>query len=92
MTTYREPVDIDAGDDGRRFAVITDDALDNLRRLIGVPIADTVEPWCYEVTHLRHQFNDAVGALGQRHEAWDVEREQHAVPVAGDSAGRFPVQ
>ena len=43
MTTYQEPVDIDAGD-GRRFATIGDDALDSLRRLIGVPIADTVEP------------------------------------------------
>ena len=63
MTTYREPVDIDAGDDGRRFAVITDDALDNLRRLIGVPIADTVEPWCSEVTrdnvrHYAHGIGD----------------------------------
>ena len=62
MTTY-EPVDIDADGDGRQFAVITDDALDNLRRLIGVPIADTVEPWCYEVTrdnvrHYAHGIGD----------------------------------
>jgi acyl dehydratase len=50
-----DQVDIDA-DSGPRFAVITDDALDNLRRLIGVPIADTVEPWCYEATrdNIRH--------------------------------------
>ena len=55
MTTIDEPVDIDA-EDGRRFATISDDALDSLRRLIGVPIADTVEPWCYEVTrdNIRH--------------------------------------
>ena len=39
-----------------RFAKITDEALDSLRRLIGVPIADTVEPWCYEATrdNIRH--------------------------------------
>src|SRR3954447_12340009 len=65
MTTYRDPVDIDAdGDaDGQQFAVITDAALDSLRRLIGVPIADTVEPWCYEVTrdnvrHYAHGIGD----------------------------------
>lgn len=42
--------------DGRRFPRITDDALDNLRRLIGVPITRTVEPWCYEATrdNIRH--------------------------------------
>jgi acyl dehydratase len=45
----------DAGDEAR-FAVITDDALDALRRMIGVPITDTVEPWCYEATrdNIRH--------------------------------------
>lgn len=40
----------------RKFPVITDEALDNLRRMIGKPIADTVEPWCHEVTrdNIRH--------------------------------------
>jgi hypothetical protein len=47
-----------------RFAVITDDAVDQLRRLIGVPIVDTVEPWCYEATrdnirHHAHGIGDA---------------------------------
>lgn len=39
-----------------RFAVITDDALDSLHRLIGVPIVDTLEPWCHEATrdNIRH--------------------------------------
>ncbi len=48
-------VDIDEPGE-RRFATITDDALANLRRLIGVPITDTVEPWCYEATrdNIRH--------------------------------------
>ena len=50
-----QSADIDA-DGGARFAKITDAALDSLRRLIGVPIADTVEPWCYEATrdNIRH--------------------------------------
>jgi acyl dehydratase len=50
-----EGVDIDAGSEDR-FAKISDDAVANLRRLIGVPIADTVEPWCYEATrdNIRH--------------------------------------
>jgi acyl dehydratase len=52
-------VDIDAveTDSGtERFAKITDEALESLRSLIGVPIEDTVEPWCYEATrdNLRH--------------------------------------
>jgi acyl dehydratase len=39
-----------------RFAVITERSLAELRSLIGVPITDTVEPWCYEVTrdNIRH--------------------------------------
>ncbi len=39
-----------------RYAKITDEAVDSLRRLIGVPITDTVEPWCYEATrdNIRH--------------------------------------
>jgi acyl dehydratase len=56
MTTFQEPVDLDAAGEERQFAVITDSALESLRRLIGVPIADTVEPWCHEVTrdNIRH--------------------------------------
>ena len=40
----------------RRFAIITDEALDSLRKLIGVPIEETLEPWCYEATrdNIRH--------------------------------------
>jgi acyl dehydratase len=56
MTTYQNAVDIDGDAGERQFATISDAALENLRRLIGVPIADTVEPWCYEVTrdNIRH--------------------------------------
>jgi acyl dehydratase len=47
----------------RQFAAITDDALDALRRLIGVKITDTIEPWCSEVTrdsvrHYAHGIGD----------------------------------
>ncbi|HET6952474.1 MAG TPA: MaoC family dehydratase N-terminal domain-containing protein [Acidimicrobiales bacterium] len=54
--TVSTTIDIDADADGPRYATITDDALQALRRLIGVPIADTVEPWCYEATrdNIRH--------------------------------------
>ena len=39
-----------------KYAKITDEALDSLRSLVGVPIEDTVEPWCFEVTrdNIRH--------------------------------------
>jgi len=58
-----DTIDIDADAGGPRFATITDEALDSLRRLIGKPIADTVEPWCYEVTrdnvrHYAHGIGD----------------------------------
>jgi acyl dehydratase len=40
----------------RRFARITDEALDELRERINVPIENTAEPWCYEATrdNIRH--------------------------------------
>jgi len=53
--TREMAIDID-GDGGERFATITDEAVELLRRAIGVPITDTVEPWCYEATrdNIRH--------------------------------------
>lgn len=43
-------------DTERLFPKITDDALDDLRRRIGVRIGATAEPWCYEATrdNIRH--------------------------------------
>jgi len=40
----------------REFVGITDQALDDLRRRIGVKIEHTLEPWCYEATrdNIRH--------------------------------------
>ena len=40
----------------REFIGITDEALEELRKRIGVKIEDTVEPWCYEATrdNIRH--------------------------------------
>lgn len=39
-----------------RFALITEKSVADLRRLIGVPVEDSVEPWCYEATrdNIRH--------------------------------------
>jgi acyl dehydratase len=47
-------VDVNEGES--QFPRITDEALDALRRLIGVRVSETVEPWCYEVTrdNIRH--------------------------------------
>jgi acyl dehydratase len=41
---------------GRMFPKVTDEGLDDLRRRIGAPITDTIEPWCYEATrdNIRH--------------------------------------
>ena len=46
-----------------RFSLITESAVASLRRLIGVPIAETLEPWCSEVTrdnvrHYEHGIGD----------------------------------
>jgi len=56
-------VDPEAGALKSRFPTITDEALDSIRRLIGRPIADTVEPWCHEITrdsvrHYAHGIGD----------------------------------
>lgn len=53
---HATPVDIDASSGEERYAKITDEAVQRLRSLIGMPIADTVEPWCYEATrdNIRH--------------------------------------
>src|SRR5262245_26962431 len=55
--------DLDAHGVDQQFPVITDEGLDALRRMIGVEITDTVEPWCYEVTrdnvrHYAHGIGD----------------------------------
>ena len=40
----------------QRFSLITEEGLNSLRQLIGVPIEDSLEPWCYEATrdNIRH--------------------------------------
>ena len=56
MTNLHPATDqVEAGGEAR-FATITDDAVASLRRLIGVPITETVEPWCHEATrdNIRH--------------------------------------
>jgi len=40
----------------QRFSLITEKSLNELKKLIGVPIEDSLEPWCYEATrdNIRH--------------------------------------
>ncbi|HYA36636.1 MAG TPA: MaoC family dehydratase N-terminal domain-containing protein [Candidatus Binataceae bacterium] len=40
----------------QRFSLISDKGLQDLRRLIGAPIEDSLEPWCHEATrdNIRH--------------------------------------
>ena len=47
----------------QRFALITDDALERMTRLIGTRITDSLEPWCYEISrdavrHYAHGIGD----------------------------------
>src|SRR6516164_7165611 len=47
----------------QRFSLITDKSLADLRKLIGVPIEDTLEPWIHEATrdsvrHWAHGIGD----------------------------------
>src|SRR6201990_3346210 len=63
MVDAVDAVDLDEPMSEERFAKISDHAVDILRRLIGVPIADTVEPWNYEATrdgirHYAHGIGD----------------------------------
>jgi len=56
-------IDADINDDERQFATITDEGLENLGRMIGVKVVDTVEPWCTEVArdsvrHFAHGIGD----------------------------------
>jgi acyl dehydratase len=66
--TAEQTADPVAENGERRFAKITDEALESLRKLIGVPITDTVEPWCYEVTrdNMRHYAN----GIGDTNPLW----------------------
>ena len=47
---------LDAHEATQEFPSISEPGLEALRKLIGVRITDTVEPWCYEVTrdNIRH--------------------------------------
>jgi acyl dehydratase len=65
--TQVHSVDISA-DSAERFAKITDEALEGLRSLIGIPIAVSVEPWCYEATrdNIRHYAH----GIGDNNPLW----------------------
>src|ERR1700683_4281936 len=47
----------------QRFSLITDKSLSDLQQLVGVPIEDTLEPWCHEaprdnIRHWAHGIGD----------------------------------
>ncbi|HLW72347.1 MAG TPA: MaoC family dehydratase N-terminal domain-containing protein [Candidatus Binataceae bacterium] len=51
------------GQSEQRFSVITDRSLSELRKLINVPIEESLEPWCYEasrdsIRHWAHGIGD----------------------------------
>jgi hypothetical protein len=80
--TQTAPVQIDA-EAGPKCATITDEALDSLRSLIGVPIAETVEPWCYEATrdnirHHAHGIGDDNPLIQRSH----AEKTQYGTLIA----------
>ena len=68
----------------RRFPKITEEALDDLRKRIGVPITDTVEPWNYEATRdaIRHYAH----GIGDDNPLWSdpayAEKTRYASIVA----------
>ena len=74
-------IDLNADQGEERYAKITDQALESLRKLIGVPIVDTVEPWCYEATrdNIRHYAN----GIGDDNPLW-CDPEYAARTAYGD--------
>ena len=78
--TPEDSVELDEAE--RRYAMITDDAVDSLRRLIGVPIVDTVEPWCYEATrdNIRHYAH----GIGDDNPLWCDPAYAAQAPVRHD--------
>ena len=92
-----------AHDTPQLFPKITDQGLDDLRRRIGVPITDTLEPWCYEATrdnirHYAHGIGDdnplwcdpglrGGHALRRRHRAAELPVRARAASSPATSAG-----
>ncbi len=79
--------DTDIAPEEQRFSLISERALDDLRALIGVKIAETVEPWCYEVTrdNIRHYAH----GIGDDNPLWCdpayAERSAHKTLLAPPS-------
>lgn len=91
--SFRQPCDMGTGYEiganvpemRQRFSVITDNSLAQLRKLIGVPIEDTVEPWRYEATrdNVRHWAH----GLGDDNPLW-CDPATRRVPAMGESSRR----
>ena len=70
--------------DTREFPTITEQALDDLRSRIGVPIGATAEPWCHEATrdNIRHYAH----GIGDDNPLWCVpayaEKTSHGGIIA----------
>src|SRR3954466_14425423 len=82
-----DAVDLDADDEALRFAGITASALASRRRMMGGPIVDTVEPWCYEATrdNIRHYAH----GIGDDNPLWcsvdHAESTQYGTVIAPPS-------
>src|SRR5689334_8255856 len=66
----------------QRFSLITDKSLADLGKLIGVPIEDSLEPWCCEATrdNIRHWAH----GIGDDNPLWCDPR--HAEKTGGRAA------
>ncbi len=65
----------------RRFPKITDQALDSLRKRIGVKIENTLEPWCHEATrdNIRHYAH----GIGDDNPLWCDPDYAATTPLGG---------
>ena len=65
----------------REFPKITEQALDELRQRIGVPIGATAEPWCHEATrdNIRHYAH----GIGDDNPLWCVPEYAAKTPHGG---------
>jgi acyl dehydratase len=76
----------------QRFSIIADRSLDQLRKLIGVPIEDSLEPWCHEATrdNLRHWAH----GIGDDNPLWcdpEYAAKTHYGRLVGPPSFIFPL-
>jgi hypothetical protein len=64
-----------------RFPVITEQGLAALRKLIGVPVEDSVEPWCTEAT--RDSIRHWAQGIGDDNPLWCDPSYGESTPYGG---------